>query len=365
MRECRQCGFPRKFANHFDWREDGTIVSTDRAGTRAQISLLNAGEFESIFDGLSHSIGLKVEPFLVKAQKEIGRAIYNYTPLRYLAHFPNNRFFRPSLFARAAVRMSAYDVAALGTGRVRLDQFKAGEYAVVRFRYPCLNPLLAGSASGIYESVEGIPDSRVEFELDAGDLVVRLSHAEAPNESPDVEGRFHYEPAVPAEGPVRYGRCRECGVPVLAGLALEWDIKRGVIKNRLTGEREVLVAVQAVNAILRELELELGEGIPDIIYGHQKALSMERLEGILVLDPDRFWDEYLTELALRGMGYPFVFERDSSSGRVEIVNAYNQVLYAAKLAAAFEAVSGAPSKIEWERRDCYHGIYRISTVDSG
>lgn len=164
---------------------------------------------------------------------------------------------------------------------------------------------------------------------------------------------------------MRYGRCRECGVPVLAGLALEWDIKRGVIKNRLTGEREVLVAVQAVNAILRELELELGEGIPDLIYGHQKALSMERLEGILVLDPDRFWDEYLTELALRGMGYPFVFERDSSSGRVEIVNAYNQVLYAAKLAAAFEAVSGAPSKIEWERRDCYHGIYRISTVDSG
>lgn len=156
MRECRQCGFPRKFANHFDWREDGTIVSTDRAGTRAQISLLNAGEFESIFDGLSHSIGLKVEPFLVKAQKEIGRAIYNYTPFRYLDHFPNNRFFRPSLFARAAVRMSAYDVAALGTGRVRLDQFKAGEYAVVRFRYPCLNPLLAGSASGIYESVEGI-----------------------------------------------------------------------------------------------------------------------------------------------------------------------------------------------------------------
>ena len=97
---------------------------------------------------------------------------------------------------------------------------------------------------------------------------------------------------------------------------------------------EVLpVAVQAVNAILRELELELGEGIPDIIYGHQKALSMERLEGILVLDPDRFSDEYLTELALRGIRYPFVFASDGSSRRVEIVNAYNQVLYASKLAS--------------------------------
>ena len=53
----------------------------------------------------------------------------------------------------------------------------------------------------------------------------------------------------------------------------------------------------------------------------------------LMLEPDRFRDEYLTELALGDMGYSFVFDRDGSSGRVEIVNAYNQVLYASKLAS--------------------------------
>ncbi len=362
MRECRQCGFPRKFATYFDWREDGTIISTDRSGTRAQIALLNAGEFESIFNDLSHTIGLNVDPFLVKAYKGIGKAIYGHTPIRHVAFLPNNRFFRPQFLARALLKLTAADVATLGTGRVSLDRYAPGASAVVRFTYPCLYPLLAGSAAAMYESVEGISDSDVEFELDAGDLVVRLRPAAERALSTELEERLHYEEAVPIEGPVRYSRCRECGAPALAGLTFQWDTNRGVIKNRLTGEREVVVAVQAVNAILRELELELGEGIPGIIYGHQKALTRERLESRSERDAERFWDEYLADMALRGMGYPMSIARTASSVRVEIANAYNLVLYAAKTAAAFEVSSGQASEIQWERREGNLGTFTLTPV---
>jgi hypothetical protein len=362
MRECRQCGFPRKFATYFDWREDGTIISTDRSGTRAQIAFLNAGEFESIFNDLSHTIGLNVDPFLVRAYKGIGKAIFSHTPVRHVAALPNNRLFRPQFLARALLMMTAADVATLGTGRVSLDRFTPGRSAVVRFRYPCLHPLLAGSAAAMYESVEGITDSQVDFELDAGDLVVRLRPASEPTFSAEFEDRLYYEEAVPVEGPVRYSRCRECGAPALAGLTFKWDVKRGVIKNRLSGEREVVVAVQAVNAILRELEIEMGEGIPGIIYGHQKALTRERLEQRGGHDGERFWDEYLADMALRGMGYPLSIARTPSSVSVDIANAYNLVLYAAKTAAAFEVTSGQASEIEWRKRQGNLGAFKISSV---
>lgn len=359
MRTCRQCGFPRKFDRLFDWRGDGTIISTDRLRSRTQIAFLEAGEFEEIVDNLSQTIGLNVDPFLVKAYKNIGKTIFSNTTLRQIRHFPNNRRFRPQWLTRAFVRSVAFDVAGLGDGRISLDCFIAGECAVVRYKNPCLNALLAGSSAAIYEATEDIDNAAVEHELEDGDLVVRLGHGgEAPGE-PDVEGRFYLEATRPVKGPVRYERCPACWAPVLASLMFDWDIKQGIIRNRLTGEREVIIAVQAINALLRELETELGEGIPRIIYRHQKSITRDSLKEKKIEDPERFWNDYLTDLALRGLGFPLTFEKDEDSVFVEIVNAYNQTLYAARIAAALEVVTGSSSEIEWIERCGEIGVYRI------
>jgi hypothetical protein len=44
MRECSKCGFPFKVARYFEWRNDGTIISTDRANAQAQITFLELGD---------------------------------------------------------------------------------------------------------------------------------------------------------------------------------------------------------------------------------------------------------------------------------------------------------------------------------
>jgi hypothetical protein len=174
MRKCRQCGFPRKFARFFEWRPDGTILSTDRTGSRTQITFLDAGEFESIFDGLSRSIGHDVDSFLTRSYRDIGKTVYRNTSSRYLEKLPNNRFFRPQFLARLIIRRTAGDVAMLGDGRLRMDHFRAGESVVLRFKNPCVNQLLAGSAAAMYESVEGIHESVIEYDVDdGGDLVIR------------------------------------------------------------------------------------------------------------------------------------------------------------------------------------------------
>ena len=359
MRECRHCGFPGKFARYFDWRADGTIVSTDRTRTRSQITFLEDGELESLFGDLSDTIGIPVEPFLVQAQKEVGKAIFAALSIRHMKRVPHMRFFRPQWVARLLVRLMATDMAGLGDGRISVDSYRAGESLVLRFQNPCLIPLLVGSAAGIYESVEDMPGSRVDYGIEEGDLVVRLKHGE---KKAEAEGRLYLEDIGSGDGLLSYDRCPVCDTPMPASRALEWDISRGIINNRLTGRREVVVATQSVNAILRELESELGEEVPRLLYDHQKKYTRQRLSGNKASDRESFFNDVLRDMAFRGLGYPTVFSHDESSVSVHILNPYNQDLYAAKVAAALETVTGKSTSIEWKKRERHHGEYEISTV---
>jgi hypothetical protein len=359
MRKCRDCDFPRKFARFFDWRSDGTIISTDRTKTRSQITLLEAGEIESLFADLSGTIGINVDRFLIQAQKNIGKAIYANLPIRHMKRVPASRFFRPQWLARLLVKVIAGDIAGLGDGRVSLERYVAGEAMVLRFADPVVPPLLVGSAAGIYESIEEMPIALVDYRIESsGDLVIDLSHG---TDSPGGQERLYLEDIRPGEGPVSYDRCLDCGVPRMAARTFSWDIDRGIIRNRRTGGRDVVVAVQSVNAILRELEAELGEEIPRLVYEHQRAVTLKRLEGAEAGEAAEFLDGFLADMALRGLGYPTAFTFTGSDLMVEISNAYNQVLYAAKLAAALEKVTGTPSLIEWKRREQYAGEFTIST----
>lgn len=356
MRNCRECGFPKKFARFFDWRSDGTIISTDHTKISSQITFLEDGELEEVFGTLSDKIGVSVDRFLIQAQKGIGKAVFENIPLRHIRHIPNKRFFRPQFVASLAVRMVASDFAGLGDGRVSVLKYRAGELLVLRFRNPCLVPLLVGSSASIYESVEEMPAAEYEYGMEGGDLIIRLSHGE---QKPDTEDRLFLEEVVPGKGPLTYDRCPSCGVPMEASSTFEWIIDEGIIRNRITGNREVIVSVQSVNAILRELESELGEEVVKIIYDAQRERSLSRLGVSGPAEPETFIERYLEQMALRGLGYPRKYEMEGAEVRVEISNAYNQVLFAARLAACLEMAFGGESGIEWSARGRDRGAYTI------
>ena len=358
MRQCRDCDFPRKFARYFDWRSDGTIISTDSTRTRSQITFLEAGVLEDLLADLSGTIGFDIDRLVIQAQKNIGKAIYANLPIRHMKRVPATRFTRPQWLARLLVKAIANDIAGLGDGRVSLDRYVAGETLVIRFRNPVVGALLVGSLAGIYESIEDMPSSEVEYHTEGGDLVVSLKHGQADAVADD---RFRLEEIREGEGPLRWQRCLGCSVPMEAARTWQWDIDRGVINNRHTGARDVVVAVQSVNAILRELESELGEDVPKLVYDHQKAVSSKKLTGEPPAEAAAYLEERLMEMALRGMGYPAEFQFTGSAVTVEIGNAYNQVLYAAELAADLEKITGASSDIEWRKREPYEASYSITT----
>lgn len=358
MLKCRNCDFLLRFARYFDWRSDGTIISTDRSRVRSRITVQEAGEFESLFRDLSNTLGMSIDSFLLEAQKNIGKAIFANLPVRHMKRVP--AALRPQFMAKLLVRIISSEIAGLGDGKVSLDRYEAGKSMVVRFENPVVIQLLVGGVVGIYESIEEMPAANVEYGIEDGDLIIRLSHGEKKECAP-VEERLYLEPVIPGEGAWTYERCPGCGVPMAAPRTFEWDMKRGIMRNRVTGEREILVAVESVNAFLRELEKELGEEIADLVYSHEKQFTKQRIKRTGQLDTEEGWDLRLFEMALRGFGYPNKFERGNGSLRVEIDNAYNRDLYAAKLAAALEIATGRESSIEWLLREGSVGHYVIST----
>jgi|BarGraNGADG00312_1021997.scaffolds.fasta_scaffold09278_3 hypothetical protein len=358
MKRCGNCGFPAKLADSFEWRGDGTIISTDRTRTKARVAILEVREFERLFSDLSDAIGFSIDSLLITAQKNIGKQMYASLTAAHVKGLPTNRLFRPQFLAKLLARLVARDAGILGGGTPRVVSYKAGRQLVLRFINPVVVPRVVGNALGIYESVEEMPSSRVEYHMENGDLIITMSHGgEGPE--PEATRRLYLEEITPSERNITYARCGSCNVPTAISEALEWDIGRGTITNRKTGRREVVVAVQSTNAILRELESELGEDVPRLIYENQKAYTLDSLRGATADDRDAFWQGYLEDLALRGLGYPSVFESDDRGVYLEISNAYTQDLYAARIAAALEALTGKASEVEWMERQRDYAAYRI------
>lgn len=361
MKNCELCDFPLKLARLFEWRGDGTIISTDRTRTRSRIAILEVDEFERLFSDLSSGIGISLDRLLIQAQREIGKAMFSNLPVRHVKGLPANRAFRPAFLMKLFAVLAARDTASLGGGTFRLERYVPGRELYIRFINPVVIPRVVGNSLGIFESIEDVPGSTVEYGLDGEDLMIRMIRSEKKAED-EVAARFYLEEVKPAADTLSFERCPRCGVPQRIAEALEWHIEDGTITNRLTGRREVIVAVQSLNAILRELEMELGDVVPLLIYQHQKAFSREGLGRTRVDDPDAFWSRYLEDMALRGLGYPTVIRRDEQSIAVEISNSFNKDLYAAKVAAAFEAAGGCSSKINWEDREFERQEYVILCV---
>ncbi len=361
MRRCPRCGFPRRFSKFLEWHSDGTVIGSVRP--RIPLMFLEVEEWDTIYDELALTIGAPIEHIVVDAQKHIGMDLYDMVKGLYwninAKRVPNTRLLRPQWLGRLLIWGMGNDLAGLGAGRGRLESYRPGSHLTLRFSNPCLHLMVVGNCQGVYESIEKMPGSRAGFKFDGDELVVYLSPAE---ENPVSADRLYLEEAVGGRGPLVYERCEKCNVPVDASSRLSWNIEQGEIINPETGKREDMMAVQSLNAILRELERELGDEVIKTVYRAQKWYSAERLkeDSPRLDDSDVFWSDYLERMAIRGLGHPEKLDMSAGSVSVEIRNAYNQDLYAAKIAAGLELLTGGTAQIEWTVRRRDHGVYNIS-----
>lgn len=356
MKQCSECGFPARFASLFEWRGDGTIMMKEHGGALLQIALLDANELQDLFDGLTETMGFTVDHVLVEAQRRVGKAIYANRPIPFMKYIPHSRITRPQFAIKAAVDVLGKDIAAIGFGVVHVDSYRSGDHLSVHVDNACLAPRLVGSFLGAVEMVEGVP-MKAEYRMEGDILTIDVTRSDEQNHA---EERLYLEEVAPARVSLSYERCDECGAPVKVARMIEWDRERGRIEDKATGHRCVMFAVQSLNALQRELEAELGPGVRDFLYDMQVKLSGQAQGASVTNGRGSFWDDYLLGLALRGLGYPDSFASGEGSVEVEISNAYNQTLYAARIAAALEARTGKRSRITWSIRESDSAAYTIT-----
>ncbi|MDD5747579.1 MAG: hypothetical protein PHP64_00760 [Actinomycetota bacterium] len=358
MLRCKICGFPRRYSSVFEWQGDGTILASQRL--RMPLMFLEVNEWDFIFNELTSKVGSPVEHILIEAQKNVGKTIYEIARGLYMnidvKRIPS--FLKLQFLAKLLIWSVRNYVAAMGAGSIGLVSYKAGESATLSFINPCLIPMVVGNCLGIYECVEEMPGSSAEYKVEGGTLYVRMSHAEESRVSAE---RLYLEEPSSGEGKLTFEKCR-CGVPERISQSFIWNLEAGEIRNKKTGMREGMVAVQSMNAILRELAHELGEEVLDMLYDSQKQYSRQKLESkkAETANHHSFWNEYLSEMGARGFGYPVSFQTTESSVSVEIKSAYNQILYAAKIAGAVEALTDRNSNITWGENEPSYGKYTIS-----
>lgn len=238
---------------------------------------------------------------------------------------------------------------AYGYGNVRLAgkriRFGPGDYVTMIVSNPHSILFYCGENLGAWEAIDG-RESRVRYEeIEVGVFEVTNHIGEHPIELRErLHGpRYAYKP-----GDILFERCPLCRVP-LDVAACRWDLEAGTISDPASGRRMAIFGPAGLEAVLDDLEAELGEAIRDAVVEAQRRFVRKTLARE-DLAPGR--EAMRGMLALRGLGNLVGLEADASRLDATIENSCLAPLMAGLMQGAFELIYGHDGTVcEWEARE--------------
>lgn len=319
------------------WTEDGIILSMPR-GLRRLI-MMEREHMAAIFRGIEERLGLSIDHIIIDAKRRDAKVyVQDVLPVflgRLLRLAPLRRFGYLAMVQQASL---------IGLGKVNLLDYRTDKRLVGRIHPVYYHALFAGDAFGAFESFEG---GRAKIDCGfVGDKFFVV--VEACSDALE-EDRLQLEDGTVVPARAAYERCPVCGIPVELG-NLGWMPEEGKVIDRRTGEWLFIQGIGALNAVLRELEAELGEDIPDMVA----ELTWRYFSRLKEKHPQVFCD--LDFMKMRGIGVPDKASptpQELNDG-VDIRNGFNGPILAGMVAA----VSGGYSPAwTWEYPE--EGVVRI------
>ncbi len=325
---CGECGIPRLISLMHRWRDDGVLES--RMG-RARGILVERGAFVGTLDRIEEALGVPIDRIVIEAKRRDAKLYVDDVVSGVVGSIARLRPLR-----RLGYEIMVRQVAAIGLARARVLEYEPG-VRLSGWANPVYHPaLFVGDVCGAFESLEE-KRARPDYGKVGESLYIELRTDE---NLPDEE-RLEIErvPEVPARA--EYERCGTCGVPSRVR-DLRWEMRQGKIFDRNTGEWVIYIDVEGLNAILRELEKELGETIPGLIAEH----SFRYYTRLIRNYPGAGFSD-LSFMKVRGMGVPETDRptREQMAAGVRILNPFNGPMIAGIVAAVCGGVEGG---FEWE-----------------
>lgn len=347
---CERCGVPLMISRELEWGNNGVI--TLKRSPQNRMILYESRVIDNLFRGIEELIGIPIEHIVIESRR---REVRKYIE-RSLT--PEVR----ELFARSrgglgqsrdgagdgeaenlretvkAVTRNIIEIGRIyGYGDSRpSDLWEKGDPFPWRaniVRDPYSIPFWAADALGSNEATEGI-EQWVRYEHLGDDTYLFVTY---PSEHPvELKERLKRKKYPFKPGNIVFERCDGCSLPVEVG-RYEWRPDQGVIMDPDYGWRMAVYGPSALEAVLDDLEAELGNEIPAAVIEAERRFVKDRAR-------KRDWRRggltFNRLSALRGMGNITSFEADERRLSLTIENPCLNLLLVGMAQAIYELALG-------------------------
>jgi hypothetical protein len=334
---CAECGAPHFVTKHNTWLPNGTILEDNRPDHR--VVFIESDSLRGTFEGVERIMGIPIESIIVESQRRSTyESVSNSLPGPLKAILKR-------IGTKAIIRNQMRIGKLNGKGDLELISFRRrrgeDDYIKLRIREPFSLPHFMGNFAGAFEAVDGREMSVTYKEIAPGDyeLTGRISQHDA-----RFEARLQRKPPSYKAGDIELPRCGTCGGPAILSNYV-WHLDRGVIENRNSGRRMIIVSTATQEAIIDELINELGDDIGDAIVEAQRNLVVE---GFFSIEEVKGVDDFRTEFAWRGLGNVAEIDFDVDHLQMRLENPCMNQAVAGLAQGLYEFSSGRPGKLEWE-----------------
>jgi hypothetical protein len=334
---CPICGASRRIVREHLWLNDGTIVQKKNRDHR--MVFIETHNIASTFSGVEEIIGMSIEHIIVESKR---RATFDFVD-----------HMLPGI-VKAVVRLVGIkpvvrDISKLGSvmgyGDIRMVDIRRvhdqGDYATMSIKEPYSLPLFCGDVSGTFNATDR-REVNVTYEEKAADEYDVTAHI---SKHPlALQERLKSTPYTHKEGNVNLERCHKCGGPMVLS-EYKWHLERGVIENRNNSRRMSFVGPAALDAIIVELEKELGDSIPRVIIEAQRRFIRT---GFYSLDEIATEELFRMQLAIRGLGNLREIQWMENRLNIRLENPCLPIVIVGLIQGFFELASGRTGEVEWE-----------------
>jgi hypothetical protein len=336
IKVCVACGVPKEISGGSRWENNGTVSAFRTPGQR---SLLYEVEgIDGLFRNIEKLVGQSVNRVIAEGKRKNSQ--------QFLEDYFSGV---TGLLARTVGRRRVYTTiaslgATFGYGHFEIRDIKRGEYVTIFARNVYSLPLLTGDLVATFNVTERLPAS-VLIKEEGGGYMITVKRGEESEE--ELSSRLEPVLLVPKPGNISYDTCSSCGAPLDLK---EWrfDLEKGIITDTTTGRRMASLGIEQIDAVLRELEAELGKEFTEVILQAQRDYTVSKLGKEEMAQGQSYIRHFF---ALRGMGNLVGYEVGDTRLEATVENARPPLLVAGLLYGTFELLSGRGSGIDYTLHD--------------
>jgi hypothetical protein len=339
---CTECGIPSYITSEHVWLSDGLIAQ--RRDQRHIVSFIESDNLDPLFLSTEQIIGIPIDHIIQTARRRAARAKMEIMIPVEVRELLQKKEMDPGPVIEMIISVGKV----LGYGRFELVdyryEFDDDDYAILRVVNPYSVSFGLVDPVAILEVITGYEASYEYKQVSEGVYEIRSFRS---SHSPALEERLITKAYSHGEGDIVLDSCATCGAPVELS-SYGWNLDEGIIRGRETERRMAILAPTVLDAVLGELEKELGEAIPEAVVEAQRRFTKTG-----TYTPDEMRDEgrLRTQFALKGLGNLKSFDTGKKGLNLRLDNAAMHLITVGLIQGNYELTFGVESKVEWEFSD--------------